>query len=122
MSQLARPTSAGPLLGVFDSATGDALAGVQVRDQFSGDYTVTTSTGTVRLGFLAFRGTAAFVRLMKLGYEPKTLVIAQGDTTPITEMLERVTTLAPVITTERYRLDRDEGRWAGFGRRCEQRM
>jgi hypothetical protein len=110
-----------PLLGVYDRMTGDALEGVQVRDEFSGSYTVTTTTGTVRLIFLTFRGTAAFVRLTKLGFEPKEILVAQGDTTPITELLERVTTLDPIVATERYRLNRDEGRWDGFARRCEQR-
>src|SRR6185437_9856471 len=32
---------------------------------------------------------------------------------------EPVATLAPVVTTETYRLDRDEGHWAGFERRCQ---
>jgi len=114
------PSQPAPLIGVFDATTGDPLGGVQIRDEFSGSYTVTTATGAARLTYLSFRGTAAFVRLMKLGYEPKTLLVAQGDTTPITEMLERITTLAPVVTTERYRLDRDQGRWDGFARRCEQ--
>jgi len=109
-----------PLLGIYDQATGNPLAGVQVRDEFSGAYALTTATGTVRLSYLSFRGEASFVRLMKLGYEPKTIVVAQGDTTPVTEVLERVTTLGPVITTERYRLDRDEGHWDGFTQRCAQ--
>ncbi len=95
--------------------------GVQVRDVFSGTYALTTATGTVRLSFLSFRGNASVVRLTKLGYEPKTVLLAQGDTTSLTELLQRVPMLAPVVTTERYRLDRDDGRWEGFARRCEQR-
>jgi hypothetical protein len=109
-----------PLLGIFDGTTGDPLVAVQVRDEFSGAYALTTATGTVRLSFITFRGAASFVRLMKLGYGPKTILVAQGDTAPITEVLERVTTLGPIVTTERYRLDRDEGRWNGFSRRCAQ--
>jgi hypothetical protein len=109
------------LLGVFDQATGEPVIGVQVRDEFSGAYALTTVTGTVRLTFLSFRGNAAVVRLMKIGYEPKTVLLAQGDTAALTEVLQRVPMLAPVVTTERYRLDRDEGRWDGFARRCEQR-
>jgi len=120
MSQGAQPVHPAPLLGVFDQEAGAPLAGVQVRDEFSGTYALTTSAGMARLDFLSFRGTASVVRLMKLGYEPKTILVAQGDTTPITEVLERVTTLGPVVTTERYRLDRDRGRWGGFARRCEQ--
>ena len=115
-----KPLPSSRLLGVFDATTGQPLAGVQVRDLFSGAYAVTTRTGTVRLGFLSFRGSAAVVELMKLGYEPKSVVVARGDTASITEILEPVATLAPVVTTETYRLDRDEGHWAGFDRRCQQ--
>lgn len=120
LCQQARSAPTAPLIGVYDAATGDALSGVQVRDEFSGTYALTSSTGTARMSFLSFRGAASVVRLMKLGYEPKTIIIAEGDTTPRTEVLERVTTLAPVVTTERYRLDRDLGQWDGFARRCAQ--
>ena len=121
-AQSASRVQAGPILGVFDETTGEPISGVQVRDDFSGVSASTTSTGTVRLSFLSFRGKASFVRLTKLGYAEKTILVAQGDTTPITEVLERLTTLAPVVTTERYRLDRDDGRWNGFGRRCGQKL
>ena len=120
-AQASQPSHASPLLGVFDSATGQPISGVQVRDEFSGAYAMTTVTGTVRLTYLSFRGSAAFVRLMKLGYEPKSVIVAAGDTTPITEVLNRVATLGPVVTTERYRIDRDDGQWSGFARRCSQR-
>ena len=46
------------LIGVFDSRTGAPLPDVQVRDVFSGTYAVTTTTGTVRLDYLTFRGAA----------------------------------------------------------------
>jgi hypothetical protein len=121
ISQSAPPAPPARLLGVFDQNTGEPVIGVQVRDEFSGTYALTTATGTVRLSFLSFRGNAAAVRLTKIGYEPKTVLLAQADTAPLTEVLERVPMLAPMVTTERYRLDRDEGRWDGFSRRCEQR-
>lgn len=107
------------LLGVFDATTGQPLAGVQVRDLFTGTYAITSRTGTARLDFISFRGDAGVVELMKLGYDPKSVVVARGDTTSITEVLEPVATLAPVVTSEAYRIDRDLGQWAGFERRCQ---
>jgi hypothetical protein len=109
----------GRLLGVFDSRTGEPLVGVQVRDTFTGTYATTTETGTVALGYVVFRGAAAMVQLRKLGYEPKQLLLALGDTLPITVTLDPVVTLAPVITIEKYRLDRDAGKWEGFEQRCQ---
>jgi hypothetical protein len=54
-----------------------------------------------------------------LGYEAKQLVVSRADTASITEILERAITLPPVITTEKYRIDRDAGRWDGFEQRCQ---
>jgi hypothetical protein len=34
-------------------------------------------------------------------------------------VLEPVAMLAPVVTTERYRIDRDAGAWEGFEQRCQ---
>ncbi len=107
------------IIGVFDAQSGQPLPGVQVRDAFSGTYATTTATGTARLDFVTFRGAGAFVELHKLGYQPKQLLVSRGDTTPITEILEPVPTLAPVVTTERYRIDRDAGHWDGFAQRCQ---
>ena len=102
------------LIGVFDSRTGAPLPDVQDRDVFSGTYAVTTTTGTVRLDYLTFRGAAAFIELRRLGYQLKQIVVNRADTTPITEVMEPVVTLPRVVTTARYRIDRDAGRWDGF--------
>jgi hypothetical protein len=110
------------LLGVFDAQTGAPLPGVQVRDGFTGAYALTSETGTVRLGFLSYRGTAAVVQLMKIGFQPKTIVIDRADTASITEVLNQVPTLDPVITTAHFNIGRDPGRWDGFARRCEVRQ
>jgi hypothetical protein len=107
------------IIGIFDSRTGEPLPGVQVRDAFTGAYVVTTATGTARLGFLTFRGSGAVVELRKLGYEAKQLIVSGADTASITELLNPVVTLAPVVTTETYRIDRDAGRWDGFEQRCQ---
>jgi hypothetical protein len=107
------------IIGVFDSESGAPIEDVQVRDVFGGAYAVTTATGTARLDFLTFRGAAAIVQLRKLGYEPKQLIVSRGDTTPVTETMERMTTLPTVVTTAKYRIERDAGRWAGFEQRCQ---
>ena len=51
-------------------------------------------------------------RVAELGYQPKQLLVERDAVAPITETLEPVVELAPVITTETYRIDRmrDMGR------------
>ena len=107
------------IIGVFDTKTGAPLQGVQVRDAFSGTFAVTTVTGTVRLAYLTFRGAAALVDLRKLGYQAKQIVVTAADSTPITETMDPIVALAPVVTTEKYRIDRDAGTWEGLLDRCE---
>ncbi|HEY4129493.1 MAG TPA: hypothetical protein VGM50_02695 [Gemmatimonadaceae bacterium] len=111
-------TIAPRILGIYDAKTGAPIAGVQVRDGFSGDFAMSTTTGTVLLSFVTFRGVAAVVELKKLGYAPKRLYLDRDDNTPLTEVLEPVPTLAPMVTTEKYRLDRDLGQRDGFDTRC----
>lgn len=108
------------MIGVYDAQTGEPIQGVQVRDAFSGSTVVTSSTGTARLDFITYRGLAAIVELRKLGYEAKQVVVAQ-DTASITELLTHATQLAPIVTTETYRLDRDAGLREGFEQRCAAR-
>jgi hypothetical protein len=107
------------LIGIYDSRTGEPLTGVQVIDAFSGTYSLTTSTGTAPLSFLTFRGVAAFVDLRKLGYQAKQIIVSRDDTVPITEVMDPVAELAPVVTTEQYRIERDAGKWDGFETRCQ---
>jgi hypothetical protein len=107
------------IIGVFNSRTGEPVPGVQVRDAFSGTYAVTTATGTAPLTFLTFRGAAAFIELRKLGYQAKQIIVSGADSASITEVLEPVVELAPIVTTEKYRIDRDAGKWDGFGERCQ---
>jgi hypothetical protein len=109
------------IIGVFDARTGDPLPGVQVRDAFTGTFAMTTATGTAPLNFLSFRGTAAVVELRKLGYQASQILVSRSDTSSITELLDPIHTLAPVITTEKYRVDRDLGLWSGFEQRCQSR-
>jgi len=109
------------IIGVYDAQTGEPLPGVQVRDAFSGSSVVTSATGTARLDFITYRGIAAIVELRKIGYEAKQVVVSQ-DTASVTELLTRATQLAPVITTETYRLDRDPGLREGFDERCTAKL
>jgi hypothetical protein len=120
MSQITDSTRvASRIIGVFDARSGLPLGGVQVRDVFSGTVAATSATGNARLNFLTFRGGAAVVELAKLGYQAKQIIVSRDDTVSVTETMEPYVELAPVVTTEKYRLDRDAGRWAGFEQRCQ---
>jgi len=107
------------IIGVFESRSGQPVEGVQVRDLFSGDYALTTSTGTAALSFLSFRGAAAMIELRKLGYQAKQILVSRADTAPITEVLGPVVELAPMVTTEKFRIQLDAGQWSGFEQRCQ---
>jgi hypothetical protein len=107
------------LIGVFDGATGAPIPGVQVRDGFSDSSVFTNADGISPLSWLSYRGMAGMVELRKLGYDPKRIFVNRDDTVSLTVTLDRIATLAPVITAERYRIDRDEGRWSGFEARCQ---
>lgn len=110
------------IIGVYDSRSGDPIPGVVVRDVFSGTGVITTTSGLARLDFVVFRGQAAVVELQKLGYEAKQLVLSRGDTVPITELLNPATTLAPVVTTEKYQITRDAGLYEGIAQRCQEKL
>jgi hypothetical protein len=106
------------VIGVFDSRTGEPIAGAQVIDVLTGTFATTTVTGTASLGFVSFRGSGAMVEVRSIGYQPKSVLLAKGDTTPVTEVLDGVVTLPAMTTTESYRINRDDGKWEGFARRC----
>jgi hypothetical protein len=106
------------VIGVFDSRSGEPVGGVQVLDVFSGSYAITSPSGAAPLSFVTFKGSAGVLELRKLGYQAKQVMVSSTDTMPITEILEPVVTLAPVVTTEKYRVDRDAGKWDGFEQRC----
>ena len=110
------------ILGVYDSRTGDPLPGVTVRDVFAGTSGITTATGLARLDFVVFRGQAAVVELQKLGFEAKQVLLSRGDTMPITEVMNPATTLAPVVTNEKYQITRDAGLYEGFSIRCQEKL
>ena len=105
----------GRLLGVFDEASGEPIAGAEVSNLSTGDHISTTSTGTVSLWFID-RPTIVQVRLM--GYEPVRLVVDPTDTTPITIVLRRATPLPTVVTRASINISTDPGLREGFDRRC----
>lgn len=91
----------GRLLGVYSATTGDPLEGVEVWDLIAKSYTVTSSTGTVSLGFAKSQHDSSVIWLRKIGYQDSTILVMTGpvDTIPITFMMERVDELAPIVTT-----------------------
>ena len=78
---------------VYDSLTGQPLAGVRVRDSSTGQLVVTSSAGTADLGFLLFRGPSATVELLKLGFASTTVAIQRNDTARIAFRLSRISRL-----------------------------
>jgi hypothetical protein len=84
------PVATGPaafrtrILGVFDEASGEPIADVEVADSASGTFARTTTTGTVSLVFLPV-GTST-VLVHKLGYADLKLEvsISPRDSIPIT--------------------------------------
>lgn len=88
------------LLGVFDIQSGLPLEGVEVGDVLNGTKSLTSKTGTVSLFFLPDGST--LVRVRKLGYQAQTFMVTTSpkDTMPITVVLERLTELPAVVTTD----------------------
>lgn len=110
------------LIGVYDEASGQPLDSVRVTDVLTGLSILTSRTGTATLLFLPDGG--SLVRLQRIGYQTKTLMAAIGPafTTPLTEVMSRVTLLAPVEvrdSAERYispaLRDFEQRKRAGFG-------
>jgi hypothetical protein len=84
------------ILGVYADDSGNPIAGVAVVDSASGTQALTTSTGTVDLGFLADGSWTMFIR--KSGYvEQKILVeISATKLTPITVVLSKSRAAPPM--------------------------
>ena len=90
------PPQLGRLLGVFDDATGQPVAGASIIDLASGSSTTTSLTGTATLAWLE-PGTS-LLQVRKLGYASRMLPVNSSptDTSSITVVL---TPLAPTLPT-----------------------
>ena len=83
---------------MYGDDSGEPIEGASVLDVLSGVSSLTSSTGTVSLGYL--RDGRNIIRIQKVGYQPVTMpvVIGPSDTLPITVTLTRVTQLPTVIS------------------------
>jgi hypothetical protein len=88
------------LLGVYSLQTGEAIEGAEVADVLSRTTALTTRTGTVTLSFLPDGG--SLVRIQKIGYEPKTIMVAISptDTVPFTILLSPIAQTLPTVVTK----------------------
>jgi hypothetical protein len=118
------PSYRARILGVFDSQSGEPIAGAEVIDVLAHVTAVTTQTGTVSLAFLPEGAT--MLRIQKIGFKPVTQIveISAVDTVPITVLMQSVAQTLPAVVTKdsataflppRMR-DFEERRKAGFGR------
>lgn len=84
-----RPAYRYRVLGVFDEATGEPIAGAHVTDAKSGDYVNTSVTGTASLVFLP-EG-SSLVKITKAGYEDLNVTVDIGPTglTPLTLLMKK---------------------------------
>jgi hypothetical protein len=99
-SPAATPPYRARLLGVFDEQSGTPVEGAEVRDLSSGLSALTTTSGTVALGYLP-EGTS-LVGVRKIGYVAQmfTVTISPVDTVGITIVLRRGAELSAVRITE----------------------
>jgi len=89
----------GRLLGVFDDATGQPLAGALIIDLASGSRTSTSSTGTATLAWLE-PGTS-LLQVRKLGYASKMFPVNSSpmDTSSVTVLLTPLASTLPTVVT-----------------------
>jgi hypothetical protein len=88
------------IVGVFDGQTFQPVAGAEVSDVMVGTKSLTSSTGNVSLFFLPLG--ASLVRIRKVGYEAQTFMVSitPQDSSPISVVLNHVTELPTVVTTD----------------------
>src|SRR5262249_20232606 len=88
------------ILGVFDSQSGEPIAGAEVIDVLAHVTALTTQTGTVSLAFLPEGAT--MLRIQKIGFKPVTQIveISPVDTVPITVLMQSVAQTLPAVVTK----------------------
>jgi hypothetical protein len=105
----------GRVLGIFDDATGQPVAGAEVLDLATGLRTLSSVTGTVTLAFLA--SGSNFLQVKKLGYASKLVpvMVSPADTVSVTVLLQPIRQPLPeVVTTARAET---RGKMSEFERR-----
>jgi hypothetical protein len=93
------PRPVGRIIGVFDDATGQPVAGAEVIGVETNTKAITSVSGAVSLEFLG--SDSSVVQVRKIGYYTQMMpVAAPADTVPITVVLKPlVQTLPKVVTT-----------------------
>ena len=92
------PRQAGRLLGVFDDATGEPVAGAEVINVEANTKAITSVSGAVSLAFLG--GDSAVVQVRKMGYHTQLVSVpVPTDTVPITVVLTPLGALLPKVIT-----------------------
>jgi hypothetical protein len=88
------------ILGAFDEASGEPLAGVEIVETATGTSVMTSSTGSANLGLIIPNG--GEIRLRKIGFEEQTMTVSMTakDTVPITILMKRVAELPAVVTKD----------------------
>jgi hypothetical protein len=86
------------IIGVFDEASGQPVAGVEIVETANGTSVMTSATGNANLGFIVPKG--GEIRLRKIGFEEQTMTISMGaaDTVPVTVIMKHVAELPAVVT------------------------
>jgi len=95
------PTKPDRLLGAYDLLSGSPIEGAKVLDVATGNYVLTSRTGTASLSFLPAGG--GYVTVTKIGYESwmQFVHMSPSDTAPITLVLKSVpTTLAEMVARD----------------------
>jgi hypothetical protein len=89
----------GRVIGIYDDATGQPLAGVEVKDLETGTKTMTSESGAATLAFL--RPGTSLLQLRKLGYAGKLqpVVSSATDTASITVLLVPIAPTLPAVVT-----------------------
>ena len=88
------------ILGVFDDATGQPLAGAEVVDLATGTKAITSATGTISLAWLAPGTTILQVR--RLGFQSQMLPVSTSaaDTVSVTVVLKPLAQTLPTVVTK----------------------
>jgi hypothetical protein len=105
---------------VYDSVTQEVIANAIVRDRNTGNFVRTSASGHFALTPTFVKETGAYLEVMAPGYEKVGPFLVDPTASPMIEakMVKVATSLPAMVTTEKYRVDRDLGQREGFAMRC----